>query len=247
MGKKMLYQPGDVVATFTGDIGIVVSRDILASMRDRFTEGNRPGRFFSPGCCHNPDYVTQIPIFFEDGTFDVMRAMNIRKGTDIPEEKKRQLLAAMGADEDQMRRRDEMEDCIFCKIVKGEIPCFKVYEDDRVLAFEDINPISEGHTLIIPKRHARDLWEIPEEDLAAIYAASKKVGIAIRKSLDPAGIAVLQLNGRGVNQVVMHYHLHLMPRQADRPELPVTVWELKQGDMESIKKTAEKIAGALGK
>ena len=140
-----------------------------------------------------------------------------------------------------------MEDCIFCKIVQGEIPCIKVYEDDRVLAFEDINPISDGHTLIIPKRHAQDLWEIPEEDLAAIYTASKKVGNAIRKALDPSGIAVLQLNGRGANQVVMHYHLHLMPRQADRPELPVTVWELKQGDMESIKKTAEKIAGALGK
>lgn len=140
-----------------------------------------------------------------------------------------------------------MEDCIFCKIVKGEIPCFKVYEDDRVLGFEDINPISEGHTLIIPKRHAQDLWQLPEEDLAAIHAASQKVGNAIRKVLDPAGIAVLQLNGTGVNQVVMHYHLHLMPRKADRPELPVTVWKLKQGDMESIKKTAWKIAGAIEK
>lgn len=138
-----------------------------------------------------------------------------------------------------------MEDCIFCKIVAGEIPCFKVYEDDRVLAFEDINPISEGHTLIIPKQHARDLWEIPEEDLAAIHLASRKVGKAIQKALDPAGIAVLQLNGRGVNQVVMHYHLHLMPRTSEAPELPVTVWELKEGDMEAIRKTAEKIARAL--
>lgn len=138
-----------------------------------------------------------------------------------------------------------MEDCIFCKIVAGEIPCFKVYEDDRVLAFEDINPISEGHTLIIPKQHAQNLWEIPEEDLLAIHSASKKVGDAIQKALDPAGIAVLQLNGRGVNQIVMHYHLHLMPRISDTPELPVTIWELKEGDMDAIQKTAEKIAGAL--
>ena len=138
-----------------------------------------------------------------------------------------------------------MEDCIFCKIVAGEIPCFKVYEDERVLAFEDINPISEGHTLIIPKKHARNLWEIPEKDLTAIHFASRKVGNAIREALDPAGIAVLQLNGRGDNQVVMHYHLHLMPRASDRPELPVTCWEIKEGDMEAIKKTAEKIAGAL--
>lgn len=138
-----------------------------------------------------------------------------------------------------------MEDCIFCKIAAGEIPCFKVYEDERVLAFEDINPISEGHTLIIPKKHAQNLWEIPEKDLAAIHLASQKVGNAIREALDPAGIAVLQLNGRGVNQVVMHYHLHLMPRASDRPELPVTCWEIKEGDMEAIKKTAEKIAEAL--
>ena len=74
-----------------------------------------------------------------------------------------------------------MEDCIFCKIVKGETPCFKVYEDEKVLAFEDINPISEGHTLIIPKRHAQSLWEIPAEDLIAIHMASKKIIHAIKR------------------------------------------------------------------
>ncbi len=138
-----------------------------------------------------------------------------------------------------------MEDCIFCKIVKGEIPCFKVYEDDRVLAFSDINPIAEGHTLIIPKKHAENLWEIPGEDLSAIHLASQKIIQAIREALDPTGVAVLQLNGRGVNQVVMHYHLHLMPRTADSPELPVSCWDLKEGDMEAIKETSEKIASAM--
>ncbi|MGD9041448.1 MAG: HIT family protein [Desulfobacteraceae bacterium] len=138
-----------------------------------------------------------------------------------------------------------MEDCIFCKIVKGDIPCFKVYEDDRVLAFSDINPIAEGHTLIIPKEHAENLWEIPGEHLSAIHLASKKIIRAIRKALDPTGVAVLQLNGRGVNQVVMHYHLHLMPRTADSPELPVSCWDLKEGDMEAIKQTSEKIASAI--
>ena len=138
-----------------------------------------------------------------------------------------------------------MEDCIFCRIVKGEIPCFKVYEDERVLAFEDINPISEGHTLIIPKKHAENLWEIPGEDLSAIHLASQKIIHAIKEALNPAGVAVLQLNGRGVNQVVMHYHLHLMPRSGDKPELPVSCWDLKEGDMEAIKETAEKIASAV--
>ena len=138
-----------------------------------------------------------------------------------------------------------MEDCIFCKIVKGEIPSFKVYEDDKVLAFEDINPISDGHTLIIPKRHAQDLWEIPGEDLIAIHVASQKVCRAIKEVLKPTGVAVLQLNGRGVNQVVMHYHLHLMPRSEAGGELPVSCWDLKPGDMETIKQTAEKIAAAI--
>ena len=138
-----------------------------------------------------------------------------------------------------------MEDCIFCKIVKGEIPCFKVYEDAKVLAFEDINPISKGHTLIIPKNHAENIWEIPGDDLTAIVLAAKKVAGGIKAALNPSGVAMLQLNGKGVNQVVMHYHLHLMPRSGVEPELPTTAWELKEGDMEAIKVAAEKIAGAI--
>jgi histidine triad (HIT) family protein len=138
-----------------------------------------------------------------------------------------------------------MEDCIFCKIVKGDIPCFKVYEDDRVLAFEDINPVGKGHTLLIPKAHAANLWEIPNEDLVAIHLASKKVVQGIQAALQPTGVAALQLNGKGVNQVVMHYHLHLVPQMADSPSLPFTEWELKPGDMEVIQKTAEKIRAAI--
>jgi len=138
-----------------------------------------------------------------------------------------------------------MEDCIFCKIIKGEIPSFKVYEDEKFFAFEDINPISEGHTLIIPKKHAENLWEIPGEDLTAVHLASQKIVQAIRDSLNPTGVACLQLNGRGANQIVMHYHLHLVPRVSGGPELPISCWELNQGDMEAIKQTAEKIAAAI--
>lgn len=138
-----------------------------------------------------------------------------------------------------------MDDCIFCRIVKGEIPSFKVYEDDKVFAFEDINPISEGHTLLVPKNHAQDLWEISGEDLTSVQLAAKKIIQAIRDALNPTGVVCLQLNGRGANQVVMHYHLHLIPRLAGGPELPVSNWELKEGDKEAIKKTAEKIAAAI--
>ncbi len=138
-----------------------------------------------------------------------------------------------------------MEDCIFCRIVAGQIPSFRVYEDDRVIAFEDINPVSEGHTLIVPKRHARDLWEIPPEDLAAVHLASTKIGQALKRVLKPSGIAVLQLNGRGANQVVMHYHLHLIPRRPGAPELPMTHWEMKPGDMEAIGELAKEVAAAV--
>jgi len=138
-----------------------------------------------------------------------------------------------------------MEDCIFCKIVKGEIPSFKVYEDEKVFAFGDINPISPGHTLIIPKRHAQDLWAISDHDLTAVHLASKKIIKAIKDALQPSGVACVQLNGPGANQVVLHYHLHLVPRIAGDPELPVATWEIKEGDMEAVRETAARIAAAI--
>jgi histidine triad (HIT) family protein len=138
-----------------------------------------------------------------------------------------------------------MEDCIFCKIVKGAIPSFKVYEDEKVFAFGDINPISPGHSLIIPKRHAQDLWEISGDDLTAVHLASKKIIKAIQDALQPSGVACVQLNGPGANQVVLHYHLHLVPRLAGDPELPVATWELKEGDMDEVREIAGKIAAAI--
>ena len=138
-----------------------------------------------------------------------------------------------------------MGDCIFCKIIAGEIPSFKIYEDDKVFAFADINPINNGHTLIIPKSHAENLWAISADDLTAIHQASLNIARAMKKALNPEGIAVLQLNGRAVNQVVMHYHLHLIPRCAGDPELKMTEWELVPGDMKVIEETAAKITEVL--
>lgn len=138
-----------------------------------------------------------------------------------------------------------MHDCIFCKIIRGEIPSFKVYEDDRVFAFMDINPISNGHTLIIPKVHAENIWEMTPEDLSAVMGAAKKIGEAIREALQPEGMACLQLNGKAVNQVVMHYHLHLMPRSKGEGELAITQWEMMPGDMEKIGETAKRISTCL--
>ena len=138
-----------------------------------------------------------------------------------------------------------MDDCIFCKIIRGEIPSVKVYEDEKVLAFEDINPISPGHTLVIPKNHAENIWDIDEHDLLAVQRASIKIAGAIKKALKIDGIACMQLNGRAAHQEVMHYHLHLVPRKADGPPLPITSWTIKPGDMQEIKERAELIKAAL--
>jgi histidine triad (HIT) family protein len=139
-----------------------------------------------------------------------------------------------------------MEDCIFCKIVKGEIPCFRIYEDERVISFLDINPVSQGHALVIPKIHAANLWEIQEADLIAVQLAAKKIVNALKSTFNLLGVACLQLNGRGVNQIVMHYHLHLVPRSEGEPMLTMGSWHQKPGDPEAIAGLAEKIASRLG-
>ena len=86
-----MFEPGDLVSSFTGDLGLVLSEETLKQVSTLCKEGNRPGRFFAPGCCQNPDYVKQVPVLFEDGTYDVMRAMNIRKKTDLPVAKREEL------------------------------------------------------------------------------------------------------------------------------------------------------------
>ena len=138
-----------------------------------------------------------------------------------------------------------MDDCIFCQIVAGKIPSFKIYEDEEVYAFADINPLQDGHTLVIPKAHYENIWEIPAGQLKAIAAASKKVSEALQTALNPDGLCVMQLNGRGVNQIVMHYHMHLIPKQAETPAFQLTAWDLVPGDMDQIQTISEKVVSCL--
>ena len=105
-------------------------------------------------------------------------------------------------------------DCIFCKIINGEIPCLKVYEDEIVLAFLDINPDCDGHTLIIPKKHFTDLDDIDSETLTRINLAAKKIKKLLEEKLSCEGISLLQNNG--FVQEVKHYHLHLKPYYKDK-------------------------------
>ncbi len=132
------------------------------------------------------------------------------------------------------------DDCIFCKILRGEIPCFKIYEDDGVLAFMDVNPLSPGHALVIPKHHARDILETPDDWTGKAFAAAGLVARAVQKTLSPEGISVVQANGPGAQQSVFHLHVHVIPRSADDG---ITMnWEPIPGDMDEIRKLAEQIA-----
>lgn len=100
-------------------------------------------------------------------------------------------------------------DCLFCKIINGDIPCFKIYENEDVLAFLDINPDTDGHTLIIPKKHFTDLDDIDLKTLESINKASKEIKKMLEEKLGCTGISLLQNNGSC--QEVKHYHLHLKP------------------------------------
>lgn len=105
-----------------------------------------------------------------------------------------------------------MKDCIFCKIVKGEIPSTKVYEDADFIAFLDIQPQSKGHTLIVPKLHYANLYELPDELAAKVLPLAKKLSLRLNEKFKPQGLNAMQNNGEIAGQTVMHYHLHLVPR-----------------------------------
>ena len=114
-------------------------------------------------------------------------------------------------------------DCIFCKIIKGDIPCMKVYEDDLVLAFLDVNPDSDGHTLIIPKNHYKDINDIPSVLLAHIYAVAKDIMKILEDKLNCEGFSLLQNNG--IIQEVKHYHLHIKPYYNNKKSIEMIKYE----------------------
>jgi len=135
-------------------------------------------------------------------------------------------------------------DCIFCKIISNEIPSVKVYENDRVFAFLDINPLNAGHLLVIPKAHAETIHDITEADFVAVAAATHKLAAAVKKALNPEGINLMLLNGKAANQVVPHLHVHIVPRWSG-DGLTICKWELVAGDVEEIKAVGEKIKQAI--
>jgi histidine triad (HIT) family protein len=132
-------------------------------------------------------------------------------------------------------------DCLFCKIVAGEIPSTRGDEDDRTVAFMDINPATRGHLLVIPREHSTDLLEVPEEDLDACMRMAQKLARRVSERLGADGVNLLNSCGSAAWQTVFHFHVHVIPRYGGDPlRLP---WQPAPGDRDEIAAAARELTG----
>ncbi|MCH6265268.1 MULTISPECIES: HIT family protein [Neobacillus] len=122
-----------------------------------------------------------------------------------------------------------MNDCIFCKIVNGEIPSAKVFENEHVLAFMDISQVTKGHTLVIPKIHKENVFELTPEIARNLFEVVPAIANALKQEFEPAGLNTINNNGELAGQTVFHYHMHLIPRYGKGDGLGV-VWKNNQSD-----------------
>ncbi|MCJ1378035.1 Adenosine 5'-monophosphoramidase [Xylographa soralifera] len=130
--------------------------------------------------------------------------------------------------------------CIFCKIIKGEIPSFKLFESQHIFAFLDINPLSRGHALVIPKYHGEKLTDIPDEQLREILPVAKKLALATGAE----NYNILQNNGRIAHQVVDHVHFHMIPKPNATEGLSMT-WPMQPTDMNKLKSYFEEVKAKM--
>lgn len=122
-----------------------------------------------------------------------------------------------------------VSDCIFCKIINGEIPSAKVYEDEHVYAFLDISQVTKGHTLVIPKAHHENVYELTDDVAGKLFQAVPKVANAIKKAYNPIGLNLLNNNGEAAGQSVFHYHIHIIPRYGKGDGFGL-IWETHDSD-----------------
>jgi len=135
-------------------------------------------------------------------------------------------------------------DNIFAKIMRGEMPCVKVYEDDNILSFMDVFPQSKGHTLVIPKAPSRNLLETNAKDIGRLFGSVQRIAKAVEAALKPDGIVITQFNGAPAGQTVFHTHVHIIPRYEGVP-LGVHGGAGPMADMDVLKELAAKISAAL--
>ncbi len=132
-------------------------------------------------------------------------------------------------------------DCIFCKIVAGELPARVVGEDERTVSFMDINPATRGHALVVPRRHARDLLSIDHDDLAAVTLAAARLAAQMPERLGAAGVNLINSCGAAAWQTIFHFHVHVIPRyQGDPLRLP---WVPTPGEAGEIEAAAQELEG----
>ena len=134
-------------------------------------------------------------------------------------------------------------DCIFCRIAAGEIPSDTIYEDSDFRVILDLNPASKGHALILPKSHAKDLFELDEEIAAKAVKTAKKVAPALMKAVNADGLNLVQNNGEAAGQTVSHFHMHLIPRFKGAAE--IVVWEPGKSDKETQQQIVEAVKANL--
>ena len=136
-----------------------------------------------------------------------------------------------------------MADCIFCKIIAGEIPSSKVYEDDRVVAFLDISQVTSGHTLVVPKQHFRNLLEMDADSTSQLFARVPDIARKVMKATGAKGMNILNNNEEIAGQTVFHTHVHLAPRYDETDGLQIS-FEAHEPDFPALARLAEKIAQA---
>lgn len=136
-----------------------------------------------------------------------------------------------------------MTSCVFCKIVAGQIPSTRVYEDERVLAFMDIGEVNPGHVLVATKDHVESIYALQDVQAAAIAQATTRVARAIRTAFAPDGLSVYQANGTAAGQTVMHYHVHLVPRRLG--DAMAFTWPVRNPPREQLEAHAARIRAAL--
>ena len=133
--------------------------------------------------------------------------------------------------------------CIFCRLVAGHIPAAKVHEDALTIAFMDIGQVNPGHVLVATKRHAATVLDITPEEAAAVMQTAQRVAHAAQAAFDPAGLTLLQANGREGGQTVAHFHLHVVPRHED--DGVALTWPRKEPGAEVLRGYAERLRAAL--
>lgn len=136
-----------------------------------------------------------------------------------------------------------MADCIFCKIIAGEVPSSKVYEDDRVVAFLDISQVTPGHTLVVPKQHFRNLLEMDADSASQLFARVPDIARKVMKATGAKGMNILNNNEEIAGQTVFHTHVHLAPRYEETDGLQIS-FETHEPDFSALAQLAEKIAQA---